>query len=514
MIGMTVMGVYSVAWSRRLAPGWSELPLKTTLATVAAGALVFLDLSGATPGGRTSPLALVLIPLYVLAPLAVTALARARAYGAADALTSVLYWTSAGRDAVRRLTVQVALQRGDADAALGRLPEREGEVMRAQALATRGAWHEVLEVPLPEEGDGAFLGSLARVEALVALDRLREADVEARDMRERWERETKGPIGYRSVTLAEARLDAERGNLRRVRDTLSDPLPGVAPDVLYAIVARAADVAGERDTAARLYAEAYRHAPEGRRGPLERELRRLDEPLPAPIRRGLGGKATIGLAATLAALFAAQWALDAAFGPYLAGGFAVSASNVASAFVLNLPIPDGDAWWRFLSYAFVHAGVIHVGFNLWVLVDIGRLYEGRRGAGNLLGAFTLGTAMGGYLTSVAQANETVVLVGASGGVLGVAGALLADVVRSRASGDRALLRGLLQWMVLIALLSVAIPNVSLWGHAGGVVGGLLWGFARQGLPAGGRIDAVAGGLAVVALALAFSYVVRVALALP
>ena len=42
---------------------------------------------------------------------------------------------------------------------------------------------------------------------------------------------------------------------------------------------------------------------------------------------------------------------------------------------------------------------------------------------------------------------------ASGGVLGVAGALLADALRGRSSGDRALTRGLLQWVALIALLS-------------------------------------------------------------
>jgi hypothetical protein len=60
---------------------------------------------------------------------------------------------------------------------------------------------------------------------------------------------------------------------------------------------------------------------------------------------------------------------------------------------------------------------------------------------------------------------------------------------------------------------VAIPNVSLWGHVGGVVGGLLWGFARQGLPAGAGLDRMAGGAAVAALALAFAQVVRVVLAL-
>jgi hypothetical protein len=44
------------------------------------------------------------------------------------------------------------------------------------------------------------------------------------------------------------------------------------------------------------------------------------------------------------------------------------------------------------------------------------------------------------------------------------------------------------------IFSVALPNVSLWGHVGGLVGGLLWGFIRQGLPTGQNLDRFAGGV--------------------
>jgi rhomboid protease GluP len=513
LIGMIVVGVYVVGWTRRLAPAWSELPLKTTLAVAVAVATVLLELRGTPPPAGLGWLIVVLVPLFVLAPLAITAAARARAYTLADLLTALVYWSEGGRDGMRRLLVQVALQAGDAEAALARLPEHEGEAMRAQALAAGGDWEGVLAVDLPKEGDGASLGALARVEALVALGRLREATDEVALLRERWERGEKGPVGYRSLLLAEARVEAERGNLRRVRELLSEPPVGVAPDLLYALAARAAEVAGEAPTALRLYGEAYRTAPEGRRARYEAPLREAAEPLPTPTRRGLAGPATLSLAGFLALAFVGQLLLDATVGPYLVGGFRMSASQVVSAFVLGLPIPDGDAWWRHLSYAFVHGGLIHVGFNLWVLLDIGRLLEGGRGAPDLVAAFAAGTAMGAILTAMAQAGEAVVLVGASGGVLGVAGALLADVVRSRHQADRALLRGLLQWMALIGLLSVAIPNVSLWGHVGGVVGGALWGFVRQGVPTGWRFEVVAAVVALLALTAAFVQVVLIVLAL-
>ena len=38
LLGMALLGVYAVGWTRRLAPTWSELPLKTLLATAVAAA--------------------------------------------------------------------------------------------------------------------------------------------------------------------------------------------------------------------------------------------------------------------------------------------------------------------------------------------------------------------------------------------------------------------------------------------------------------------------------------------
>lgn len=172
---------------------------------------------------------------------------------------------------------------------------------------------------------------------------------------------------------------------------------------------------------------------------------------------------------------------------------------------LTLPdarVPGASALWRYLSYAFVHGGVVHIALNAWVLLDIGRLYESRRPWGSLLAAFVFGSVMGAYLTFVSQGGAPPGVIGASGGVLGVAGALLADTWRGRSARDRLLTRSLVQWSVLIVLFSLLLPGVSLWGHIGGLVGGLLWGFMRQGLPQTPQLDRYAGVLSVAALAYA------------
>src|SRR5690606_33991228 len=115
-------------------------------------------------------------------------------------------------------------------------------------------------------------------------------------------------------------------------------------------------------------------------------------------------------------------------------------------------------------------------------------------------AFVVGTAGGAWLTSVMQAGQPLVLVGASGGVLGVAGALVADALLGGKGADMTLVRSLLQWMALILLFSV-LPGVSLWGHAGGVLGGFVYGAIRGRLP-GRAVGQVLGTAAACLLALA------------
>ena len=514
LLAVALFGVYAVGWTRRLAPTWSEVPLKTLLATLAAGAVVAAELMGTPVDPAVRLLVAVLATPFVAAPLLAAALARSRRYAIADAVVFATAWTREGREALRRLVVQAALQRGDAAAALERLPLPADGAMRAQAMALQGDWLGVVALPEVEEGDPRYLADGARVQALLALARQRDAERVAAGMRERFERGPQGPVGYRSTVVAESRVEAERGNLRAVREALQQPLVGVAPDEVYAIVARAAEVAGDRALAVRVYQEAARVAPELRRERYAERLISWGESVPVPVRAPRRGLATGLLAGVLVLAYAGQAALDLGLGALSAGGIQLNPSSIAAAFGMGLPgFPFSDAWWRYLSYAFVHGGLIHIGFNTWVLLDLGRLYEGRRGWGDLLAAFTVGTAMGAYLTSVAQAGETLLLVGASGGVLGVAGALLADVLRSRAAHDRALTRSLLQWIVLITLLSLVIPNVSLWGHVGGVVGGLLYGFVRQGLPAWPRAGTVFGLVGIAALAAALTQVLWVVAAL-
>lgn len=491
------------------------------LATAVAAFTAALSIgSSGASSWPTPPQALVVIaciigPVYVFGPVLMIALVRAGQWRPAASLVRILYRTEGGRAAVGRLLAQAALQVGDV-AAAGALTSRDDDVVKAQILQLERDWHGVValggHIPLTtgaSPGTTAPIGNEwlvaeARIEALIELDRLQEAEAELRALSAAFEASpaAQTPLAFRAVTLSRARFAAAVGDLERVKTLVQEPMVGVRPAVLYGILGRAADRAGAHEAAVRLYTQAATEAQGRPRGFYEAEVIRLGGTVPPRTAvRSSKTPVTFILLGVIAAAYAAQVLVDRARGLVVVLGQYVDPSTLIAAYVQGIPgLPATGAWWRLLTYAFVHGNLLHVGFNLWVLFDIGRMYERRRGWGDLLAAFTIGTAGGAWLTSVMQAGQPLVLVGASGGVLGVAGALLADALLNRKGADMTLVRSLLQWMALILLFSV-LPGVSLWGHAGGVVGGFVYGAVRGRLP-GRATGQVLGAAAACLLAFA------------
>ncbi len=501
LIIIAISGFYSSRQWAKLAPWYNELPLKTIVATLLASFVAYLFWSNQQPTQALQLVSLIFGIIYIFGPFLVTLIARRRQYVPAKQLANALYWTSDGRMAIKRLIAQVALQKSDAAEALALSEDlQDNTLIRLQAYALEQKWHDVLHMPVPESGDNAFLAMSARVKAFLELGESESAELEFSRMQKRFEKQ-QGPIAFRSITLSEARLIAERGDFNKTRELLSQPLPHVHPFQTLEILANAAENGGQREVAAQLYSQAYIYAPEGLRENFANKLRLFGAAIPTipKPKRKIG---TYGLAGFIVLCWITQLFIDSQLGQ--------NVSFAIAAFFLNYPqIPESEAYWRYLSYGLLHGGWLHFGMNTYVLFDIGRLYESRRHWGNLLASFVMGTIFGAYITSILQASDQLTLVGASGGVLGVGGALLADAWLDPQRRDTRLMNSLLQWIAMIVIFSLAIPNVSLWGHVGGVIGGLLWGFIRQGLPRDRSVDKFAGytsiGLIAAAVAMAFRW---------
>lgn len=138
------------------------------------------------------------------------------------------------------------------------------------------------------------------------------------------------------------------------------------------------------------------------------------------------------------------------------------------------PNYPGQAYAMFLSYAFLHGGLLHLIVNMVTLVSLGRavcVRVGTRGFLLLYLAAVLGGALGfGLLTTSAQP-----MVGASGGLFGLVGGLLAWSYIDRFISARRL------WPVGRAVLILLALNLVFWWamdgllawqtHLGGFVAG-------------------------------------------
>lgn len=155
-------------------------------------------------------------------------------------------------------------------------------------------------------------------------------------------------------------------------------------------------------------------------------------------------------------------------------------------------------WWRVLTAPFLHGSWIHLVLNMIALWSVGGWIELAWGRSYTATMFLL-ASIGGCLASLLWA-EAAVIVGASGGILGLAGALWL----ARRSGDDELKELLepvsarqLGWMIgLVIVLGAVIPVIAQAGHLGGLAVGLA--MAAPMLRTRRALSIVAGSILVVA----------------
>jgi membrane associated rhomboid family serine protease len=125
--------------------------------------------------------------------------------------------------------------------------------------------------------------------------------------------------------------------------------------------------------------------------------------------------------------------------------------------------------WRLLTAALVHSGFWHIGLNMLALWMIGRSLEPLLGRGRFLTLYLL-SALGGSV-AVALLSFTTPVVGASGAIFGLFGAL---IVIGRHIGANI---GGIAIILAVNLAIGFIPgfNVSWQAHVGGLVVGALVG---------------------------------------
>ena len=132
--------------------------------------------------------------------------------------------------------------------------------------------------------------------------------------------------------------------------------------------------------------------------------------------------------------------------------------------------------WRILTSNYVHIGIIHIGFNMWCLLNLGALAQRIFDRWTYLLIYTA-TGIAGSIASLAW-HPTVVGAGASGAIFGLAGALIAALYLGKLPIPKEAIQSTMKSLLMFAAynlffgLSQGIDNAA---HIGGLASGLALG---------------------------------------
>jgi membrane associated rhomboid family serine protease len=145
-------------------------------------------------------------------------------------------------------------------------------------------------------------------------------------------------------------------------------------------------------------------------------------------------------------------------------------------FLFGPAVQDGE-WWRVVTSGFLHANLLHIGFNMYALWIFGQPLE--RVLGSLRFAVAYAGGLLGGAVAVLVFNFTVPTLGAAGAVLGLAGALAAVLWSRGIAITQTSLGGI---FIINLALPLLVPRISFWGHLGGIAGGFAAGWLLSWLP--------------------------------
>jgi membrane associated rhomboid family serine protease len=133
-------------------------------------------------------------------------------------------------------------------------------------------------------------------------------------------------------------------------------------------------------------------------------------------------------------------------------------------------IAHNHEYWRLLTAGFLHAGFLHLLFNMIFLYFLGPPLEQAVGRAEFVAIYFTSLLAGSFGALLLQPQ--IPTVGASGAAFGVLGAL---IVVARARGIPIWQSGLGITLAINVVFSLSFSGISIGGHIGGLIAGLIAG---------------------------------------
>jgi membrane associated rhomboid family serine protease len=240
---------------------------------------------------------------------------------------------------------------------------------------------------------------------------------------------------------------------------------------------------GELEEAIASYREADRRAPPDERGAIANRIAWLlketghDFAARRQFNKARGAYAahtpvvTYAITAICVALFVVDGGLSG-------GGLGGGTGALGDQALINGYFVAAGEWWRIFTSAFFHLGLLHLGFNMYVLYMYGPIVERMYGPVEFAIAYLLCAAGGSILTILVEPDQFAA--GASGAIFGLVGMLFVVSRRHHAvlgPQARRMVAGIGGYLVFLLIFTFLVPGISWTGHLGGLVVGAALGFA-------------------------------------
>ena len=135
-------------------------------------------------------------------------------------------------------------------------------------------------------------------------------------------------------------------------------------------------------------------------------------------------------------------------------------------------IAHNQAYWRLLTPVFLHAGIMHIVTNMLTLWFVGPIAERAFGSWRFLMLYAFGGIVGNIFSYLL--SPLAISVGASSALFAMFAGLILYGVRYRDNPTiRAQGATFLLFVVLNLFSGLLAPTIDLWGHIGGLIGGMM-----------------------------------------
>lgn len=139
---------------------------------------------------------------------------------------------------------------------------------------------------------------------------------------------------------------------------------------------------------------------------------------------------------------------------------------------VNILIEHGQ-FWRLLTCAFLHGGLMHIACNMYSLYIIGPEIQQIYGAVKYLIIYIFSCLASSLLSYFMSPYLSV---GASGGIFGLMGALLVFAIIERNKINKRYLSTILKVIIINLFIGLSINNIDNFAHVGGLIGGVFIGY--------------------------------------